>query len=447
MNAVAMNNQGNLPFRLTKPETTQFFQFDQKGNMYVFAPGAGCTGAMRLVKPGDELIYYSSYNPLDWATEISVKTEKEDMALPATCPGGVNTSGCEFKPPLPEENLIDLGHKNFSSKTMKQVRWVRKMYREWRQYRHNQGFAFIQCDLEDKATITAESLKYAMCCFITEVKKANGQDFPGKTLYHIVVCVQFHLECLGFAFKLINDPAFHDLKFTLHNTMKARVCQGIGLTVKKSEVITSTDEDLLWSFGLLGTNSPEQLLNTVIFSVGKGFALRAGKEHRALCAIPFASQFKFMADPDGEIFLRYTEDIGLKTNKGGLKHRCVEAKTVDLYASQNPDRCPLWAIIKYLALLPKNRTCSAFYLQPQKKFFGKAWFINRPVGINCLRTAVGDLCMAAGLPGHYTNHSLSATMATKLYQNNIDEQIIMEITGHGSMAIQTYKRTSDAQRK
>ena len=219
------------------------------------------------------------------------------------------------------------------------------------------------------------------------------------------------------------------------------------LNVKKSEVITSTDEDLLWSLGLLGMDSPEQLLNTVIFSVGKGFALRAGKEHRALRAIPFASQFKFMCDPDGEIFLRYTEDIGLKTNKGGLKHRCVEAKTIDLYASENSERCPLRAIIKYLSLLPKNRTCNAFYLQPRRKFFRKAWFVNRQVGINHLRTTVGDLCMAAGLPGHYTNHSLCATTATKLYHNNIDEQITVEITGHWSMAVQTYKRTSDVQRK
>ena len=33
-----------------------FFQFDQQGNMYVFEPGAGCTGNVTLVKPGDELI-------------------------------------------------------------------------------------------------------------------------------------------------------------------------------------------------------------------------------------------------------------------------------------------------------------------------------------------------------------------------------------------------------
>ena len=150
-----------------------------------------------------------------------------------------------------------------------------------------------------------------------------------------------------------------------------------------------------------------------------------------------------MRDSDGEIFLQYSEDIGTKTNKGGLKHRKIEAKTVDLYATVNADRCPLCAIMKYLSVLPKYTTCNAFYLQPQKKYFGRAWYINRPAGINRLCTAIGEMCQAAGLPGHYTNHSLCAMMATKLYQNNIDEQMIMEITGHCSLAIRSYKRTLD----
>ena len=267
---------------MTESETTQFFQFDQEGNMYVFAPGAGCTGPTRLVKPGDELIFNSSYNPLDWTTENSVNTRYDDMALPATCLGGLATNAHEFKQQLPECELANLGHKNFAPETLKQIKWVRKMYREWREYRNSHGYAFIHCDLEEKATITAESLKFALCHFIMEVKKINGQDFPGKTLYHIVVCVQFHLECMGFAFKLINDTAFCDLKFTLDNTMKARISQGIGLATRKSEVITSTDEDLLWSLDLLDIMHPDQLLNTVIYSIGKGFALCAGKEHRAL---------------------------------------------------------------------------------------------------------------------------------------------------------------------
>ena len=177
------------------------------------------------------------------------------------------------------------------------------------------------------------------------------------------------------------------------------------------------------------------------------YFLCAGKEHRALCSLPFHSQIKFIKDSDGEIFLHYMKDIGLKTNKGGLKHRKIEAKTVDLYATLNDNRCPLWAIIKYLAFLPKNRMCEAFYLQPRKKFFGKVWYLNRLVGLNKLCSAVRAMCQVAGLPGHYTNHSLCSTAATKLYQNNVDEQIIMEITDHQSIAVRSYKRTSKRQRK
>ena len=392
------NYTGGLPFRMTESELTQFFQFDKEGNMYVFAPGPGCTGPMRLVRPGDELIFNSSYHAREWATDSSVKTEYDDTALASSCLARINAStACIFCEPLPKQDLVELSHKSFSAETLKQIRWVRKMYHDWREYRHAHGLAFIACDLEDSATITAESLKFALCRFTTEVKKIDSQDFPGKTLYHIVVCVQFHLECMAFASKLINDPAFKDLRFTLDNTIKARVSQGIGISVKKAQVIMAMDEDLLWSLGYLGTSYPEQLLNTVIFCIGKGFALQAGQEHWVLCGLPFESQFKFMKDVDGEVFLQYREDIGLKTNKGGLKHQKTEAKTMDLYAAANADRCPSCAIIKYLSVLPKTRMCSAFYLQPWKKFFGKAWYMNRPCDINHLRSAVSE-CQSAGLP-------------------------------------------------
>ena len=420
--------------------------------MFIFAPGAVCTGGTKLVKPGDELIFNSSYNPRDWATETSVKSEQKveavESALASTCPAvSVTPSPRTFNMPLPEDALKELSHKNFSDDTMRKVKWARKMYRDWRSYRQSLGMENMALDLEDTATITPENLQFALCRFITEVKKVNGEDFPGKTLYDIIVCIQFHLECLGYSYKLINEALFRDLKFTLDNTMKERTARGIGISVRKAAVLSATDEDLLWSLGFLGMDSPQQLLNTVVFCIGKGFALRAGKEHRALRGFAFNSQFKFMSDPDGEVLLRYTEDIGLKTNKGGLRHRRVDPKSVDLYAASNSERCPLRVIIKYLSMMPKNRTCSAFYLQPRKKFFGKSWYINRPAGVNTLRNVVKEICHDAGLPGYYSNHSLRSTAATKLYQNAIDEQIIQEITGHRSLAVRSYKRTSDKQRK
>ena len=93
--------------------------------------------------------------------------------------------------------------------------------------------------------------------------------------------------------------------------------------------------------GFLGTHSPDVLLNTVVFIMGKGFELHAGKEHQALRSQPFRSQFLSFHDDDGQIFIRYNEEIGLKTNKGWIKHRKIDPKEVDLYPIENPDRCPV----------------------------------------------------------------------------------------------------------
>ena len=339
--------------------------------MFIFAPGAGCTGACKLVQPGDELISSSTW---DWdqcsLTQMSGTPPDPDQNAASTCPHANGATIREFKRLLTENALLDLTHKNFSPETLKKVKWVRKMYQDWRTYRHSLGLEHIYCDLENQATINADSLHFALCRFLTEVKKLDGSDYPGRTLYDIVICVQFHLECLGYSYKLISEDGFRDIKFTLDNLMKQRTSAGLGIQVWKAQVLSSTDEDYLWTLGLLGDKTPDQLLNTLIFCMGKGFALRAGQEHRALHGLQFNSQLKFMWDSDGEIFLRYTEDVGLETNKGGLRHRKVEPKIVDLFASDRPEHCPLHIIIRYLSLLPKFKTCKAFYLQPRKNSLG-----------------------------------------------------------------------------
>ena len=58
------------------------------------------------------------------------------------------------------------------------------------------------------------------------------------------------------------------------------------------------------------------------------------------------------------------------------------------------------------------------------------------------------LCKQAGIEGYKTNHSLRATTTTRLYEKGVDEQQIMERTGHRSLeGVRSYKRTSDRQRR
>ena len=432
--------------RLACSEDVQFFQFDSSGNMYVFPLGSGCTGIPRLVLPGDDLNFVPER--ADFTGNVTDAIVSKGILHEVSSTDSGTSDVREFKAPLKEEDLDELSHKNFSPDTMKKVKWVTKMYREWRNYRNSQPHLDkISCDLDHQEMISKDSLMFALSRFLTEVKKVDGSKFPSRTLYDILICVQFHLETLGFAWKLLVDVSFTEVKYTLDNLMKMRTAAGIGKSVKKAQILTSFHEDILWSQGLLGINDLETLLNTVVFIIGKGFSLRAGKEHYSLRRPHFDSQFKFLHDDEGQVFLRYIEDFGLKTNKGGIKHRKVESKEVDLYPIMNVERCPLRIIMWYLSLISKDTTCPSFYLQPRKKFTPGNWFLNRPAGANKLRDVIKDMTKKEGFPGFFTNHSLRSTAATKMYRCNIDEQLIMEITGHRSLAVRSYKRTCDQQRK
>ena len=224
------------------------------------------------------------------------------------------------------------------------------------------------CDLDDITGLSKEVLSKALCRFLTEVKKIDGTDFPGKTLYKIVICLQFWLETKGSSWRLISDNEFTELKYTLDNLMKECASAGIGITVRKAEALSVGEEEVLWCSGVLGMENPQILLDTIVYLVGLHCALRAGKEHRSLRSIPFDSQFQYKTDILGIQYITYTEDYGLKTNKGGLKHRKIDPKVVDIYPVPNKERCPVAIFSKYLSLLPRYRTCKSLYLQPKRKF-------------------------------------------------------------------------------
>ena len=74
----------NVIFRLAAPEDVQYFKFDQQGNMFVYAPGAGFSGKCELVRPGDELKMHSSTNnsfkvDLSQGMHSALSTQRSDV--------------------------------------------------------------------------------------------------------------------------------------------------------------------------------------------------------------------------------------------------------------------------------------------------------------------------------------------------------------------------------
>lgn len=134
------------------------------------------------------------------------------------------------------------------------------------------------------------------------------------------------------------------LKNTLDHLMKERVQQGVVDRNRKAEILTLEEENRLWASGVLGTSTPQTLLDTMLYLNGLHFALRAGKEHRDLRWTN--PQITLHTGPEGRQFLRYAEDSS-KTNQGGLKHRGNRQKVVHAYEDENKKRCIVHTFLLY----------------------------------------------------------------------------------------------------
>lgn len=90
------------------------------------------------------------------------------------------------------------------------------------------------------------------------------------------------------------------------------------------------------------------------------------------------------------------------------------------------------------------------YLRPKINTKSNVWYTCQPIGINQINKSIKETLAFTVQPNNHTklsSHSLRATTATRLYENNIEEQIIAEITGHSSSCVREYKRTNDRQRE
>ena len=187
------------------------------------------------------------------------------------------------------------------------------------------------------------------------------------------------------------------------------------------------EEEMLWQMGILGASSPKTLVDTLLCKFGLHFALQAGDEHRNLRYGPM-SQIKVMYDSVCEHrYFMYTEDIS-QTNQGGIGHIKITGKVVRGYNNvQNPDRCIVKLYQMYISHCPIEPKCSTgFYLTPLANPRGNIWYSCKAMGCVKLSQIISDIAKRAKMEGKVTNHLLCATAASRLYQNNVDEQLVID---------------------
>ena len=155
-------------------------------------------------------------------------------------------------------------------------------------------------------------------------------------------------------------------------------------------------------------------------------------------------------DPTVYTSSTYYEYIEFASKNNQHRFRDIHAKNkcVKAYANcDDSDKCVVRILDFFKSKLPKDP--KAVYLRPVEKVPSdpdKPWFVNVPVGVNTLNTIIARMCeKVEGIP-KYTNHSLRATAASRLFEKNVPEKIIAERTGHRSLAgLRAYERTTNHQ--
>ncbi|XP_021360810.1 zinc finger MYM-type protein 2-like [Mizuhopecten yessoensis] len=235
--------------------------------------------------------------------------------------------------------------------TENKTKWALKVFDSWIEQRliqskNNEKLKNFPNNLLD---LPVSDINEALTYFVAEVRNKNGEEYRPNTLYELIISIQHYFRQNGRFVNILDDTEFAGLRGVLDARMKNLAKQGLGINKKQAEIITEEQEQLMWEKGVLGTDTPEKLLNTLVYQLGLNLSLRAGQEHRNLRCGPY-SQITVKQDSAGKTYLEYREDVS-KTNAGGLLHRKVTPKVTRAYENTVlPDQCPVKIYQKFMSL-------------------------------------------------------------------------------------------------
>ena len=355
-----------------------------------------------------------------------------------------------------DESKAPLSAKNTDKSTL----WAVRAFMSWLQEYNERDGNDEKCPLDVMCLGDDALLCRWLCLFVTEARQSNGKSYTPRSISQLLTGLQRYINSRRDPHEArlrLTDPssaAYRELHNVLQRLYRELHKSGIGASRRQAAVITVDEERILWEKGVLSTQSTQSLLNTVFYLTGLHFVLRGGQEHRELKLSQF--KFKTLPNPDkaGEQIevVEYTE-FSSKNRPGGTKQLNLTNKVVVRYARPDQESRCLVSILKlYVSKLPP---CA----KEKDIFYWKAlegippgdvlWYKRSPLGHNTLDRMLKEIMLSGGLDDEKkTNHSLRATAISRMYDQKVQEKIIMEQSGHLSRdGVRVYERITNQQQK
>ncbi|CAC5356086.1 unnamed protein product [Mytilus coruscus] len=275
-------------------------------------------------------------------------------------------------------------------------------------------FTYVPVDPE---TASIKELNFWLSRFIMETRRKDGSPYPPNTLLNISAGIQ----------RPLREKKRSEINLLQKNSVDFPTFQK-SLDTRMKEVTASGLEGL--SYGVFYYNC-------------KLFGFRGMDEHRDLDA----TQFEVVTDSvQKKKCLTFYGRVS-KNNQGGFFHRKIEPKKVMQWEDKNNPRDIVSLFSTYLSLIPKaGPFCRSPVGKLGLKTSGKPKFSAQVVGVNKLSTYIKTMFDLAGIDHtdrNISNHSGKVTCVTTLYDKGFDNAAtVTSKSGHGSNAVETYKRQS-----
>ena len=146
--------------------------------------------------------------------------------------------------------------------TAKSTKWALKLWSDWAE---NRKVKHGDSPCMPPHLLSFEKINKWMCKFILEVRRQDGLEYPPNTLYCIACGIMRHIRQYNPELNFFTQAQFDGFKKTLDAEMKRLKAGGAGLQKRRVDPITFEEEEMLWKKGLLGTSSPQALLDTMVY--------------------------------------------------------------------------------------------------------------------------------------------------------------------------------------
>ena len=150
--------------------------------------------------------------------------------------------------------MIQARRVSVPEKTQQDTRWCVRQWDEWAEYRNSH--ATKEKIPTPITSLPLKDLAHWLERFVLEVRKQDGSEYIPSTLHHIVCGLMRHVREINPSIDFFKDSIFSDFRKTLDGEMKRIRSTGAGTKKKQAELITSDEEEKLWSSGTLGDHSP-----------------------------------------------------------------------------------------------------------------------------------------------------------------------------------------------